>query len=181
MLKTFPHDLETLGQVLFLCSNTSIFWERKPPAFGSRLPLETGHHGNRIPVSKIRTETVEPSPHASSPPGASPVSQSLPPSQMHAHMDTLRHTHAHTWLLRVELLPFLFPLQGQSLWVIRFVQPLPSPHPVNWPLHTTVFSFSLLPTLVQTWSEVGRGAVGAQTLVLGKIKFSSSFYSLWAA
>lgn len=72
-------------------------------------PLETGHHGNRIPVSKIRTETMEPSQHAS-PPCTSPLPSSLPPPPICGHMyvHTYTHTCTHMVTCLVELLPPLF-------------------------------------------------------------------------
>lgn len=59
------------------------------------LPLETGHHGNRIPVSKIRTESVEPSQHGSPPPQHHPYSH----CHYHKSMHTQTHSDTYTQLL----------------------------------------------------------------------------------
>ena len=144
MLKTFLCDFGTLVQVLcFMPKHFNSLGKEATFLWLQTFPLETGHHGNRTPVSKIRTETMEPSQH-SSPTCTSPPPQSLAPPPMCEHM--YAQTHAHTQSLGL-LCCSLFFLQCHGLFgcsdCSSHCRPLAQG---NGPL-------SLEPILMRTWSE----------------------------
>lgn len=99
MLKTFLWDLETLrgSGLVFVPKHFNSLGKKATYLWLWTLPLETGHHGSRILVSKIRTESVEPSQH-SSPPHTHhhPHGHCHHHKSMHTQTHSDTHTHAHT-------------------------------------------------------------------------------------
>lgn len=136
------------------------------------LPLETGHHGNRIPVSKIRTESVEPSQHGSPPPQHHPHGHCHYHKSMHTqtHSDTHTHNCWAGWATS-----FYFPPHPSSVADQILLAPaLPTLRALTFAHYSALLS--LVAYRVQTQSEVWVWA-GAQMPMSDQTEFSPGFCS----